>query len=89
MTENTHSAGSDREPTGWPGAQWASHLADLENFRLVFMWRFAPEDPDQYFKDDRTYHLLAEVLLAQEQRRRSPDHMYRAQPPSDATSASP
>ena len=37
-------------------------------------WRFAPEDPDQYRKVDQAYHLLVEVLLAQEERRRSIDH---------------
>jgi len=89
MTQNTHTAGPDREPSGSPGAEWASHLSDLENFRRAFMWRFAPEDPDQYCKVDQAYHLLAEVLLAQEERRRSPDRMYMARPPSDATSASP
>ena len=47
MSENTHSAGPDREPNAWPGVEWARQLADLENFRLAFMWRFGPEDPDQ------------------------------------------
>ncbi len=37
------------------------------------MWRFGPENPDEYCKVDQAHHLLAEVLLAQEERRPSTD----------------
>jgi hypothetical protein len=42
---------------------------------------------NQYCKVDRSYHLLIEVLLAQDATRRSPDRMYLARPPSDATTS--
>lgn len=74
MTENTHRASSDHQRGDPLEPEWTSHLADLENSRQALMWRFAPEDPDEYCKVDQAHHLLAEVLLAQEQRRRSADH---------------
>jgi hypothetical protein len=53
MTENMHSASSDHQRGGPPEPKWTSHLADLGHFRQTLMWRFAPEDPDQYCKVDR------------------------------------